>query len=219
MAESITITPVTLSLRPGGMSTHFRIINGDAASHIFQIRAYAWKQSDGKDDLKRSEQVIVSPPMGVLPPGAQQVVRLGLMRPTHGVEQTFRLIVDELPARAAAGTLGIALQASLPLFVEPGRVVKPSLEWLVRKRRDEVFLEARNVGARHTRVLSILTHGKSRKQFTIRLAGPTYLLAGAAMDWRLPASLGAVAGKEGLPLRVRTDAGVSTVQATLDRTE
>ncbi|WP_087687827.1 MULTISPECIES: fimbrial biogenesis chaperone [unclassified Pandoraea] len=168
---SLQVSPVIVSLAPTQPATTLTLGNtGDLPIHG-QLRLYAWTQRDGENVLTPTDALIASPPILRIEPGEQQIVRLVRLtaEPTQG-EQSYRLLVDELPAVAEAPAEGVTirLRYSLPVFVQANDLQAPSLRFDVHWLRGE--LEVHNDGEQHaqlgaTRVLDAtgrsveLTHG------------------------------------------------------------
>ncbi|HEX4652543.1 MAG TPA: fimbria/pilus periplasmic chaperone, partial [Granulicella sp.] len=91
---------------------------GNQSNHeiAFQIRAFAWQQNRaGDDQLAATDELLASPPLASVAPGASQVARLVLRRPPQGREATYRILLDELPPAGQAGRVHVALRLSIPV--------------------------------------------------------------------------------------------------------
>jgi fimbrial chaperone protein len=122
-AGQFTITPVRIFMSPRDRAVAVTITNEGDEPVVMQADLYTWKQKpDGSDDLKLTEDLILTPPILKLAPRARQVVRLArLSPPPKGVQQTYRMIVREIP-EAQKGPqiqLQVALAFSLPVFITP----------------------------------------------------------------------------------------------------
>ncbi|VVD86366.1 P pilus assembly protein chaperone PapD-like protein [Pandoraea communis] len=162
---TLQVSPVIVNILPTQPATTLTLGNsGDLPIHG-QLRLYAWTQRNGDNVLTPTEALIASPPIVRIEPGERQIVRLVhvAQKPEHH-EQSYRLLVDELPSADAAVTDGVSirLRYSLPVFVQARDAQAPSLHFDVRMAQGEV--EVRNDGERHaqlgaTRVLD--TSGRS----------------------------------------------------------
>lgn len=123
VAGEFTITPVRIFMSPRDRAIAVTVSNDSQQDVVMQADLYAWKQrEDGSDELQPSEDLFLTPPVIKLGPGARQVVRLARLAPASGgVQQTYRLVVRELPEARATGQLQlqVALAFSLPVFVSP----------------------------------------------------------------------------------------------------
>ena len=87
-----------------------------------QIRIVRWKQEGGYERYTAQQDVVASPPIVTIAKGSKQLIRL-IKQGTipSGVEQAYRIIVDEIPQPDAKAepSMGLKLQMrySIPLFV------------------------------------------------------------------------------------------------------
>ncbi|MGC7402738.1 fimbrial biogenesis chaperone [Pandoraea pneumonica] len=176
---SLQVSPVIVNLAPTQPATTLTLGNtGDLPIHG-QLRLYAWTQQDGDNVLTPTDALIASPPILRIEPGEQQIVRLVRLTPEPAQgEQSYRLLVDELPAVAEAPAEGVTirLRYSLPVFVQADDAHAPSLRFDMQMPQGE--LTVHNDGERHaqlgaTRVLDAT--GRS-VELTRGLLG--YVLAG-----------------------------------------
>ncbi|AKM28948.3 hypothetical protein AB870_00585 [Pandoraea faecigallinarum] len=176
---TLQVSPVIVNILPTQPATTLTLGNsGDLPIHG-QLRLYAWTQRNGDNVLTPTDALIASPPIIRIEPGERQIVRLVRVaaRP-EGNEQSYRLVVDELPSLDAKPSEGVSirLRYSLPVFVQTSHSRAPALHFDLRMTRGE--LEVRNDGERHaqlgaTRVLD--ASGRS-VELTRGLLG--YVLAG-----------------------------------------
>jgi fimbrial chaperone protein len=176
---ALQVSPVIVNILPSQPATTLTLGNsGDLPIHG-QLRLYAWTQRDGDNVLTPTEALIASPPIVRIEPGERQIVRLVHVgrKPTHK-EQSYRLLVDELPAADTAPGEGVSirLRYSLPVFVQSSNARAPSLHFDVRMAQGE--LEVRNDGERHAQVgaTRVVDAAGRSVQLTRGLLG--YVLAG-----------------------------------------
>jgi fimbrial chaperone protein len=123
-AAQFTITPVRIFMTPRDRAVAVTVTNDSDEEVVMQADLFTWKQRpDGSDDLQPTEDLILTPPILKLAPRARQVVRLArLSAAPVDEQQTYRLVVRELPeARANPQQLQlqVALAFSLPVFISP----------------------------------------------------------------------------------------------------
>jgi fimbrial chaperone protein len=183
-AQSLTVLPVVINMQPGQLAATISISGQGGDQTSYQVRAYAWSQQDGTDTLGPTSDVLLSPPLGVIPANATQVVRIVVRKPPKDRESVYRILLDQIPPPSAPGTVRIALRLSLPIFVEPTTRVAPHLEWRVERDADGMWLVAANNGTRHERIHDIVL---STGTTTFKPQGDSspYLLAGATRRFRL----------------------------------
>src|SRR5690242_10125377 len=71
-AQGLTVLPVTIDLAPGQSATSLSVINQGDSETSFQVRAYAWTQPSGDDNLTATDELLASPPLGTIAAGATQ---------------------------------------------------------------------------------------------------------------------------------------------------
>ena len=119
-----TIVPVIVDVEASGRGV-VEITNLRTQPTLYNIEVLKWAVVDGADEYEDTRLFIVSPPSFKLHPGKSKKVRLGF-RGKRGTpsEQTFRLIVAEVPsevkkAEEGTSTLDVTLRHVLPVYVAP----------------------------------------------------------------------------------------------------
>lgn len=183
--QALSVLPVTIQMAPGQRAVALTVSNQGDTDAAFQIRAFNWSQpADGSDSLTPSDEIAVSPPLGTIAPGASQVVRLILRKAPQDRERSFRLLLDQIPAPAAPGTVRVALRLSLPIFAQPPTRATPDVRFHVERVADEGYLVAVNEGNRHEKLQDITL--KTSDGVVLRAEKNTspYILSGATRRWR-----------------------------------
>ena len=186
-AASFTATPVRLTLPPGANSTSLSLQNTADTPVLVQAELLAWSQHDGEDVLKPSQDLVVSPPIFTVAPGASQIVRVGLLRrPQSDREITYRLFLQEVPQPRASGEQGIsvALRLGLPVFVLPKGDASPRLAWSARREGDALEVSVTNTGNGHAQIIECAIHDENGKLIAERTLG-AYVLAGQTRKWTM----------------------------------
>ncbi len=205
-AQSLTVLPVNIQMRPGEGATSLTVINQGSAVNAVQVRVYAWDQSTGTDQLVPSDRIQISPPLATINPGASQVVRLALRRAPEAREDTYRILVDQIPAPAEPGTVRIALRLSIPVFAQPKGRIAPMVGYSIARSEGHNWLVAVNGGGRHETVRDIKLVTEDGRELTVERNMSPYLLAGATRRWQLSGDDLAVSGRS-IRLKAMTDAG------------
>lgn len=206
-AQTLTVTPVKIVLPPGVMATSLTMTNQGSQVLSFQVRAFIWTQSGtGKDELSPTNDLVASPPLGTIPAGGQQIVRLVLRQPPQDKEASYRILLDEIPPPAAPDTVNIQFRFSIPIFVEPPIHVFPQIQWSVESGGGKAFLEAVNSGGQHAVVSGISLTTAQGVALKVQDQGLPYILSGATRRWRIGA-LAALA--PGTTLHLLTHTGIS----------
>lgn len=196
-ATSLQVSPTSITLTPARNADALWLSNTGAEPVHVQLRVFRWTQSGGIESLEATQEVIASPPMQTIAPGARQLVRL--IRPDRSPvagQASYRVLVDELPSGNARQGLQLVLRYSVPVFVQPsGAAPKPALAaTLVTAADGASALEVRNTGTGHAQ-LADLVMARETGPDTVLLPGLVgYVLPGQAMRWTLPGAASRYAG-------------------------
>lgn len=200
LAASVVIWPIDPRIEAGERATALWLENSGTDPITLQVRSFLWSQDGGEDRLTDQDEIVASPPMVEIAPGARQLVRV-IRRTVHSSarERSFRLFVDEVPTASpdlAAGATGarltVQMRYSIPLFTyAPASPVATPADPLVTRVRSVNgvrTIEITNMGATHVR-LTDLRAGGSADGAMLRQGLMGYVLAGATMRWPLPADV------------------------------
>jgi fimbrial chaperone protein len=185
IAQALTVAPVTIHMVPGQMATSLTVTNESDSETAFQLRAFAWGQDGDDDRLLPTDQILASPPIGSIAAGASQVVRIVLRRQAQDRETSFRIIFDQIPPPAKAGTVRLALRLSIPIFAEPASPIASQLHWRIERANGRAYLIGVNNGNEHERVRNIALAGTAGSVLKADDNQSPYILAGATRHWRL----------------------------------
>jgi fimbrial chaperone protein len=178
-AQSLMVIPVNLQMAPEQRATTLTVINrGDIETSI-QIRAYAWNQQSGDDQLATSDAVMVSPPLTSIAPGASQVVRLILRQLPQGHEATYRILLDQIPPPAAPGVVRVVLRMSIPIFAQPTVRAVSHVQFHIEHSAGHAYLVAFNDGGLHDAIRDIVLSTCDGRKLTTNSNASPYILAGA----------------------------------------
>jgi fimbrial chaperone protein len=172
----------------------------------FQVRAFAWDQSGGADRLTPTDMLVASPPLGRIPVGGQQVVRLVVRQPAQGQEATFRILLDQIPPPPEPGVVNIALRLSIPVFVEPAARGGAHVRWGIQADGGAYYLVAVNSGARHEAFRHMALTSADGRPVEIESNISPYVLPGATRRWKVLSTSFAPA-REALRLTAVSDSG------------
>ncbi len=189
-ASGLQVSPVSLTLPATQNAEGLWLSNtGDTVLHA-QVRAYRWTQDERGDQLTPTRELLISPPMLELAAGARQLIRairLGAP-PESGIEQTYRLVIDELPVAQPDGRgLHYVLRYSVPVFVEPAGAVSgaPELQWTLRHEEAKTTLEVVNHGSAHAQLVDLVHANAQGRKTEVAPGLLGYVLPGARMRWTL----------------------------------
>ena len=215
-ATSLEITPVAVHLVPGQKATTIKVMNRGGMAAAIQLRPYAWAQNGDSDVLTSTRDIILSPPIFTIAPGATQTIRLMLRgAASEAGQRSYRLLIDEVPpANAGKQQVMIAMRVSLPLIVGAAAPKPRPLSWRAKRGPGtSVILSATNAGNVFDRVqaIAVTMADGSRPKVGTSAANP-YVLAGAQRHWLVHAGS---AARE-LRLSVTTQTGKSEQVLALD---
>jgi fimbrial chaperone protein len=197
-AAQIRVSPVIVTLDGRENVQVMRMENEADMPVRVQVRAFAWSQDHGQDNLVETDELLLNPSQFALQPRQRQLSRLGVMAPHGDVERSYRLFVDEVPDASAArpGQVQALLRLSIPVFLAPTKPVT-RLEWHVvpgaAGRMAVVVVNRGNVHARFSRFSLSLG-----QQVIGKVDRLLYILPGSAMRVEVPVAaavpLGAMVG-------------------------
>lgn len=204
-AATILLWPIDPWLAADAKATELWIQNQGNSATTMQVRIVRWKQEDGHERYTAQQDVVASPPIVTIAAGSKQLIRLIKQAsvPT-GVEQAYRIIVDEIPQAdvKAEPAIGLKLQMrySIPLFVygqgiptikegaHHAVVETRNLSWRVTQAGGQPALEVQNRGDVHVRLSQVaLEQGGQKRTIAEGLLG--YVLPGSSRSWPIPAGV------------------------------
>lgn len=186
-AASITITPVGVAVTAPDKAGNVSLINNSDTTTRVQIRIFRWRQVEGKEVLEPTRDVVASPPVASIPPGAKYTLRLARVAaaPVSG-EESYRLLIDELPPpidpKAGATGVQLLLRASIPAFFST-RDAKPDVEWRVWSAGGKLHVTATNKGRRHLKLTDFTVEGPSGPTKIIATGSNAYVLPGSSLNY------------------------------------
>lgn len=184
-AASLRVAPTSLELiAPSGTAVLNLGNDGDHPINV-QVRVFKWSQTGGIERLEPTRDVVASPPSAKMNPNGQYVVRVvRTSKAPVRAEETYRVIVDELPdpARARAGTVTLIMRHSIPIFFKKADVKPAEVSWNVSRQGNGLVLTGKNNGGSRFRLSNVtLVQGAAKIGSRDGLVG--YVLSGATMQW------------------------------------
>jgi len=216
-AGSFTVNPVRVTLSPTQRVAAITVSNHGAEASVIQLETSRWTQQDGKDSLAPSNEILATPPIFTLAPGASQIVRVGLRRaPDAQHELTYRLVLREVPPpQPIAQGLRVALAISMPVFVVSAHPSFSNLQWqAVRLADGRIHLQATNTGGAHVQIGAIELSSLDGASPVVRESVATYVLPGNTRDWTFKSAADVPVGST-LRLLASTDSGDVQARITL----
>ena len=123
-AGEFSVSPTRLNLSGASRSQLLSITNAGATPSRFLVRAAGWSVSEsGVVELSPDDKLVVFPASFTVAPKATQNIRIGTDQPAGDTEQTWRIILEELPnpdAQSSANTtINVLSVLSVPVFMPP----------------------------------------------------------------------------------------------------
>lgn len=194
-AAKLRISPIGVHLTTAERAGAITIVNTDDRPVNLQLRIYRWSESeDGRAQLDKTNDMIVSPPAITVPAGASYTIRVARTAdtPVNG-ELSYRLLIDELPQPDDPRTVGqgikMVLRNSLPVFVTDTKAMA-ELEWAVWQDQAGVHAQARNQGKRHAKIVNLTLQTTTGRPLSFGGGLNGYVLGGATRTFTAPAAGG-----------------------------
>jgi fimbrial chaperone protein len=219
-AGTFQVTPVRVELSALQKTTALSVTNNGSTAVVIQLQSAHWAQVDGIDKYSPTDDLIATPPIFTILPGAMQVVRIGLRkRPDADTELSYRLYLQEVPPAPAPDFRGLqmALRISIPVFVEPGIKASGSLKFKTTlSARDQLTVTLSNQGKAHLQVtdFKVSLPGEAAP-FAVHQVS-SYLLPAQTRSWNLKIDPNKVVGPTARVVAY-TDAGNMEADVTLDK--
>src|SRR5437667_4077067 len=155
-AGSFQVNPIRVDMTKGATTAAITVRNDGDDAIVVQSSVVAWTQDNGQEVYTPTTEALVTPPIMTVPPGGEQIVRVGLRRgPDAQRELEYRLYLQEVPPPPKPGFTGlqVALRVGLPVFVAPAAPGIRRLEWSAQIGPDgAIRLAAQNTGNAHVQV-------------------------------------------------------------------
>ncbi len=186
-AGSFSLAPIRLEMDRGTRTGVLTLHNDAELPVTIQIDTVAWTQGDDGDRYAPTHDLIVTPPVFVVPPKGEQIVRVARRAAADaGSELPYRLFFQEVPdSTPQSGTgLKIALRVGVPVFVASAGAA-PDLKFAAATdATGAVEITATNSGRAHVQVIDFeVTTADGTAVGAV--AGARYLLPGSTAHWTL----------------------------------
>jgi len=209
-AASLHVEPVLIDVKAPGAAATLTLRNGGEVPINAQIRVFRWLQTDGKEKLEPTTDVVASPPFSSLTPKADYVVRIvRVSRQPVAAEENYRLIVDELPSsvQRQGRSVKFLLRHSIPIFFGPSQSGNPSVEWAISVQGDKLMLTAENNGDRRLRISSLRVRNPKGEAISFGSGLVGYALARSSMSWTATGTVRGFAGAGTFSISADSDVG------------
>jgi fimbrial chaperone protein len=200
-AATLQISPVSINFNPGDQAVGLTLRNPGETPIYGQVRVFRWDQVSDGDVLSPSHELIASPPLIQVGASADQLVRLVLTSTAPVArEQTYRLLIDELPQpgepsesfEPAGKGVTIRLRYSVPVFIGPeGIAGTPALSFHLVRAGERWMLRVVNSGNSHGQISQVKLRSNAGRQIEVNRGLLGYALPGRTREWqvKLPADI------------------------------
>ena len=116
-AESLTVSPTKLTVPNPARQTTLTVKADARGPSVVQVRVYQWNEGEHPSRLRRTKDVVVSPPVVKLRSRQELTVRIVRVnkRAVRGRE-CYRVLVDRLPSQEQADkAVKLKVRHSVPL--------------------------------------------------------------------------------------------------------
>ena len=218
-AANLQISPVSIQVRAGQGAAGINLQNYGDTPLYGQVRVYAWDQRNGEDVLTPATDVVASPPVMEIAARSTQTIRLVRRNGTQAaLEQTYRILIDEIPRNDAAGDstgVAIRLQYSVPVFALPADdKAAPKLDWTLLRKDGAWVLRVRNDGNLHAQIGATTLKGADGKEYELSKGLLGYVLPGKVREWRMAVDATANLGAPGAALALRANINAQPLDAS-----
>lgn len=211
-AGSIQLTPVRINLSNAARVQILTVHNTGTEESVMQVTLNKWTLDGEQYSYVQSQDLVITPTTFRLAPGEQQIVRIGLRgSPPESIEDSYRLLVEEVPPPEVPGATGarMIVRHDLPVFVAPLETTLASLDIELECAADGSVLRVSNIGNVHAQLRSIVLEDSMRNQQLGSWEAFDYMLPLAQKSWVLAEAAPAVIGQD-FGVTMLTDQGSFT---------
>ncbi len=190
MAAGFSVTPIPIMLSPAQTSVLLKVTNGGDSDGSFQIQTFSWTQTpDGTMELSPSAEIVAFPAVFTL--GGNQIrnIRIGAVRRPGVTEDTYRIVVQQLPPPPVPGksTIQVLAAFDLPVFATPAAATAAPAIAAHTFSSGALSFSVTNAGTAHFRIdrLTVTGHDPAGHSSFAIAAAPSYVLAGGQRDYTI----------------------------------
>jgi fimbrial chaperone protein len=188
-AASLQVAPVGIEVAAPGTASTVKLRNEGTTTINAQVRVFRWLQVNGQEKLEPTDDLVASPPMAHLGPGAEYTVRLvRVSKQPISAEESYRLLIDELPDQKLQSNrvVNLILRYSIPVFFFRPDAGAARLKWSVEQHDGKLRVSAANEGDRHVRLAGLSVGDRSGTSISFGSGLTGYVLGHSDMHWATP---------------------------------
>ena len=220
-AGSFNVSPTRVELSTQQAKAALTIQNNGDEAVVIQAQTVAWLQENGQDKYMASTDLLATPPIFSIDPGATQIVRIGMRRVSNSDQElSYRLFLQEVSPPPKPGFLGlqIGLRISIPIFIEPKVKVAPILRWkLEQQAGGRLKVSLTNDGNAHVQVIDFSVASPDQEQTLAVQQVSAYLLPGQSRTWDLPIDAEQPFSGDTVRVMANTDIGKISIDAAMEK--
>lgn len=220
LAASLQVAPVSVEVLSPNATATVTIRNEGNRPLNAQIRVFRWTIVDGAEQLVPTNDVVASPPMASLAPGADYTIRIvRTVKNAVEREEAYRLLIDEIPdgSRKMSSGVNIAVRYSIPVFFIKDTSKQASIKWWIEKTATRYHLMASNVGERRVRIANLKLRDANGKTITFGTGLVGYALANSTTRWPFPRAVQQLNLSDEIVVSAEGDNGVIKTRAVIRR--
>lgn len=215
-AGSIQLTPVRVNLSNAAKVEILTVHNTGSEDSVMQVTLSKWSLDGEQYEYELSQDLVITPSTFRLAPNQQQIVRIGLRgSPPQGIEDAYRLVVEEVPPPIVPGSTGarMIVRHDLPVFVAPIDAQAASLDFTIECTDAGAQLNVTNIGNVHAHLRSVELEDSTAGTLLANWEAFDYLLPAAQKSWDL-ALVAPEGNSKELDVTMLTDQGSFTANVT-----
>ncbi|SAL42151.1 exported fimbriae-related chaperone [Caballeronia peredens] len=193
-AGSLQVSPIRVDLSAEQPAAVMKLHNRGTEPITAQVRVFGWSQTLDEDRLDDAQGIVASPPIISIPAGGDQTVRiLRTNREAPKGEETYRLLVDEIPETQTAHTTGVRMQLrySVPVFAgAPDGSRLPKVAFTLEHagqpgdaKATRLVLRASNADSAHAQLCQVRIEWPDGRTTEVAPGLLGYTLAHATRQW------------------------------------
>lgn len=188
VTAALNVTPLRLEFGDGQQNSQLLLRNDSLQEVGIQVRIFAWTQDAAGDHFQQSADFTLSPSIMRIEPGLTQTIHVVSAAPRAiGRELAYRVVIDQLPQSVSSieGAAQTRLRLTLPLFAQSDRSRPGEIRFAVASDH----LTISNIGGRSVKLANVTLRQGATVIDVPSEIGLHYVLAGAALQFDLPAGL------------------------------
>jgi len=217
-AGTLQVEPVLVDVAAPQAAATLTLRNEGSERINAQIRVFRWYQADGHDKYEPTDDVVASPPAAALAPNGSYLVRIVRVtkRPVSG-EESYRLIVDQLPnAKNQTGrVVNLLIRHSIPVFFAAARPKSASVSWSIERSHERLTVTANNSGESRLRIAALNISNAAGKTISFGNGLIGYVLGHSVINWTAPASAIQFVAGEPVSISAQSNAGPINARASV----